>query len=223
MRVIGYVRVSTDRQAEEGVSLEAQAAKLRAYALSQDIELVDIIEDAGASAKTLDREGLKDALTRLKKKEADGLLILKLDRITRSVRDLNYLFEEYFSEKKGFELLSVQDSINTATAAGRLVTNVLMSVAQWEREAIGERTSAALRHKQSKGEYIGGGAPFGFKTKADGTLSPVKKEQHIVEEAQRLANSGLSLRAIAQQLDEQGHRSRTGRRFAPTQIKRMVA
>src|ERR1700722_6247794 len=95
-RTIAYLRVSTDKQADRGVSLDAQRAKVEAYASLYDLELVEVIVDAGASAKTLDRPGLSKALGMLKTGQADALLVVKLDRLTRSVRDLCELVERYF-------------------------------------------------------------------------------------------------------------------------------
>src|SRR5262245_24628947 len=118
MTVIGYTRVSTDEQADKGLSLGAQRAKIEAYCALYDLELVELIEDGGASGKTLKREGLQRALKMLRKGAANGLVIAKLDRLTRSVVDGGTLFAEYFGEK-GFELLSVADHIDTRTAAGR--------------------------------------------------------------------------------------------------------
>ena len=87
-RAVGYIRVSTDKQVDHGVSLEAQRTKLEAYAALYDIELVAVIVDAGVSAKTLQRPGLQQALGMLRHGEADALLVAKLDRLTRSVKDL---------------------------------------------------------------------------------------------------------------------------------------
>src|SRR5215813_9951188 len=125
VRVVGYTRVSTDQQASEGLSLAAQKAKLEQYAALYDLELVVIIEDAGASAKTLDREGLQQALGMLRKGMTDGLLICKLDRLTRSVRDLGTLIEDYFDR---YTLMSIEDKVDTSSASGRLILNILMSV-----------------------------------------------------------------------------------------------
>ena len=155
-KVIGYIRVSTDKQAEHGFSLEAQAEKLKAYAMLYDIELVDLVVEQG-SAKSVDREGLQSVLDRLGK-DADGLLVVKLDRLTRSVADLGRLVETYFQD---YALLSVGEQIDTRSAAGRLVLNVLASVSQWEREVIGERTSAAMQHMKSLNKYTGGKTPYG--------------------------------------------------------------
>jgi len=146
--------VSTDEQADKGVSLAAQRAKVEAYCRLYDLELVTVIEDGGQSGKTLKRPGLQTALTMLRKEEAAGLVIAKLDRLTRSVIDGGTLIADYFGDK-GSQLLSVEDHIDTRSAAGRLVLNVLLSVSQWEREAIGERTKTALRHKIAKGQRCG--------------------------------------------------------------------
>jgi DNA invertase Pin-like site-specific DNA recombinase len=108
-----------------------------------------VIEDAGLSAKTLDRPGLQTALAMLKTGQAAGLVIAKLDRLTRSVRDLGALIEGPFAAGKA-ALLSVSEQIDTRTAGGRLVLNILGSVSQWEREVIGERTAAALQHKKTR-------------------------------------------------------------------------
>ena len=156
-RVIGYTRVSTDRQAEQGCSLEAQEEKIREYAKVYDLEVVEVITDAGASAKTLDRLGLQRALAMLKRGEADALVVTKLDRLTRRVVNLGELVEKYFVSGR-WALMSVGEQIDTRSAGGRLVLNVLVSVAQWEREAIGERTSTALLVDQSSG-FLGVGSP----------------------------------------------------------------
>ena len=154
MRVVGYIRVSTEEQADRGLSLAAQRAKVEGYCRLYDLELVAIIEDAGQSAKTLKRDGLQHGLAMLRKGEAQGLVIAKLDRLTRSVGDWQDLIDCYFGERAGRQLFSVADSIDTRTAACRLVLNVLLSVAKWEREAIGERTRDALQHKIARGERL---------------------------------------------------------------------
>jgi site-specific DNA recombinase len=137
------------------------------------------------------------------------------------VRDLGELVERHFAPGKA-ALLSVGEQIDTRSAAGRLVLNVLASVSQWEREAIGERTAAAMQHKAACGEFTGGEAPFGWCV-ADDRLAPVESEQTVVAEARRLRAAGLSLRAIARELDAAGMRSRTGRPFAAVQVQRMTA
>lgn len=221
-RTIAYLRVSTDKQADRGVSLDAQRAKVSAYAQLYDLELLEVIVDAGESAKSLDRPGLQRALAMLRRGDAAALLVVKLDRLTRSVRDLGDLVEHYFAPGKA-ALLSVGEQIDTRSAAGRLVLNVLASVSQWEREAIGERTATAMQHKSAQGEYTGGHVPFGYRLTTDGQrLEQVPSEQAVLATARSLRGRGLSLPAVARELDARGFRSRTGRAFAPMQVARMV-
>jgi DNA invertase Pin-like site-specific DNA recombinase len=220
-KTIVYVRVSTEKQAGEGVSLEAQQQKAAAYAGLYDLDIVETVVDAGVSAKTLDRPGLKKALAMLEAGEAQALLVTKLDRLTRSVGDLGRLIEDRFSSG-GAELMSVSEQIDTRSANGRLTLNVLMSVSQWEREVIGERTSDAMRHMQSQGQYIGGRAPYGFQL-IDGELVEDAVEQGVIAQARELRDSGLSLAKIAAALDKRGFRARNQRPFVAQQIKRMVA
>ena len=220
-RTIAYLRVSTERQADTGVSLDAQQEKARAYASLYDLDLTEMIIDAGESAKTLDRPGLQRALSMLKTGQADALLVVKLDRLTRSVVDLGKLIETYFAPGKA-ALMSVSEQIDTRSAAGRLVLNILASVSQWERETIGERTSVAMRYKRAKGEYIGGHAPYGFEL-VNGDLVEDSYEQGVIQQARELRESGLSLAAVAKELDRRGIQARNGKAFAAMQVKRMVA
>ncbi|WP_425218344.1 recombinase family protein [Tumidithrix helvetica] len=216
-KAIGYARVSTQEQADRGYSIDAQIDKIKAYASLYDIELVDIVIDAGVSAKSLNRDGLTTVLQMLDNGKADAVVIFKLDRLTRSVTDWNILIDKYFGK---YALLSVSDQIDTRTAAGRLCLNVLMSVAQWEREAIGERTSTALRHKQSQGEHVGSPA-YGFEM-VDKKLEKIAVEHEAIALVQQLKQDGLTLQAIADHLNEQGIKTKRGAMWQPMQIKRLV-
>lgn len=223
-RAVAYLRVSTDKQACEGVSLDAQRAKLEAYASLYDLDLVAVEVDAGVSAKSLDRPALGRALAMLRAGRADALLVVKLDRLTRSVRDLGELLDSYFGPEKKAALLSVADQIDTRTAAGRMVLNILTSVAQWEREAIGERTAAAMQHKAAQGEYCGGQVPYGFAVGPDGVhLVEHDGEQLVIAAIRELRAAGLSLRAIVAQLDKRGLVSRTGKALGLTQVAKIAA
>jgi site-specific DNA recombinase len=219
-KTVAYVRVSTEKQADHGVSLEAQQAKIAAYAQLYELDLVETVVDAAASAKSLERPGLKRALAMLDAGAATALLVVKLDRLTRSVADLGRLVERYFAAGKA-ALLSVSEQIDTRSAGGRLVLNVLASVSQWEREAIGERTSMAMRHMAAQGQYTGGPPPYGY-TLEGGQLLTQLTEQAVLGEARRLRRDGLSLRAIARQLTELGHTSRAGKPFGAEQVRWMV-
>jgi len=223
-KTVAYLRVSTDSQADKGFSLQAQQEKVQAYAALYDLELVDIIVDGGASAKTMDRPGLQRALGMLKGGEATALLVVKLDRLTRKVADLGRLIEDYFSGEK-LALLSVSEQIDTRSASGRLILNILASVSQWEREAIGERTRDTLQSKKARGEVIGK-IPYGYKAvvndKGVKILEPMIAELAVIEIARDLRKAGLSLRKIATELDKRGIRSRKGSVFAPMQVSRMM-
>ena len=220
-RVIGYLRVSTDKQADSGLSLDAQRSKVEGYAALYGLELVDVLTDAGASAKSLDRPALADALARLDAGEADALLVAKLDRLTRSVRDLADLTDA--CQRGGWALLSVADQLDTDSAAGRLVLNILVSVGQWEREAIGERTAAAMQVKAARGEYTGGATPYGWRLSDDGVnLTPEPSEQAAAALARTLHGEGLSLRAVGAALAARGVFPRAGRWYATT-VKAVIA
>ena len=222
-RAVAYLRVSTDKQADRGISLDAQRARVTAYAELFELDLVAVEVDAGLSAKSLDRPGLDGALGRLRSGEADALLVVKLDRLTRSVRDLCDLVDRYFRDGR-YALMSVGEQVDTRSASGRMVLNMLTVIGQWEREAIGERTAAAMEHKAARGEYTGGAAPFGYALGPDGTtLVTVEAEQAVITSARQLRSAGASLRAVAATLTERGIRARNGRPFAPNQIARMIA
>lgn len=224
-RVIGYLRVSTEGQADHGVSLEAQRAKVEAYASLYDLDLAAVVEDAGASAKSLDRAGLARALGMLEAGEADGLLVAKLDRLTRSVRDLGTLLDRGFRDR--FALLSVAEQVDTRSASGRLVLNVLCSVAEWERETIGERTREALAHLKAEGARLGGEALGWARTEErdeDGrrVVREVREEAETVARIVALHAEGKTLREIGEALEEEGHRTKRGGRWHPQTIKRAI-
>lgn len=226
-RLIGYVRVSTDQQADGGVSLDAQRAKLAAYATALDLDLVAVEVDAGASAKTLRRPALERVLARLEAGEAEGLVVAKLDRLTRSVRDLGWLTEpERFGQR--WQLLSVGDSIDTRSAAGRLVLNVLGSVSQWEREAIGERTRDALAHVRAQGARLGGERlgerrASGLDEHGRRVVERDEGEAETVARIGELRADGLTLRAIAAQLDAEGRPTKRGGRWAAQTVRGVLA
>jgi site-specific DNA recombinase len=223
MRVVVYCRVSTADQADHGVSLEAQQAKLKAYADLYDLTVIETINDAGESAKSLNRPGLQQALAMLRKGEADGLLVAKLDRLTRSVADWQTLIDGYFGEKAGKQLFSLSDSIDTRTAAGRMVLNMLLVVSQWEREIIGERTREALRHKIRKGQRVGR-VLYGYDLAVDGkTLVVNESEQRTIGLIKELRSAGRSLEQIATELSQRGIPTKAGlNNWVHTAVRRIL-
>ena len=217
-KAIAYIRVSTDKQADQGHSLLAQQEKVNAYASLYDLDIIDYVIETG-SAKNLNREGLQGALAAIKAGKADALIVVKLDRLTRSVADLGYLVETYF-HKAG--LLSVSEQIDTRSASGRLVLNVLASVSQWEREAIGERTSAVRQSMKANGLYCGGSVPYG-QMLVSGELVTNPNEQAIIDRAKALKAQGHSLRTIAAMFSSEGLRTRKDTDFSHTLVSRMAA
>ena len=216
-RAIGYIRVSTEEQAKEGISIVAQADKLHQYAELYDIELIDIKTDAGQSAKSLERDGLKEALGALERGEAEALLIYKLDRLTRSVADLGRLIELYFDK---YQLLSVTDHIDTGTANGRLILNVLASVSQWERETVVERTETSLRYMKEQ-RMVYNHLPLGYED-SDGKMVPIDEEQLIIAEIQEMREKGSTLRAIANDLNDRGIIGKRGGVFHASTIRAIL-
>jgi len=209
MNAMGYVRVSTEKQADCGVSLEAQTAKIRAMAVVQGVELAEVIVDAGESAKSLHRPGMARLLALVDAGAVDVVIIAKLDRLTRSVADLAELLKRF--ERRGVSLVSVADSLDTRSAAGRLVLNIMVSVSQWEREAIGERTRDAMRHKAAKGECVGT-APFGSRRIAGSKvlLEADAAEQDVLAQMRALKADGFTTRQTAAELNRAGFRTRRG-------------
>lgn len=198
-RAVSYTRVSTREQSEDGQSLDNQRERIEAYCKAKDYDLVDSFTDGGESAKDLNREGLQSLIREIREDSIDVVVIYKLDRLTRSVKDLGELIDDIF-DSEGVALASVKDSFDTSTANGRMVMNLLATVAQWERETVGERTKDALEHKKSKGEWTGR-TPFGFKVGEDGKLTEDPEQIDIIQKLKRAKRRGRSYRQIADSYD----------------------
>ena len=223
---VAYVRVSTDEQALEGVSLDAQQARLRAYCTMRGLDLVEVVIDAAVSAgKPLaEREGGRRILDLVARRRVSAVVAWKLDRLFRDCADCLTVTRTWDSADVALHLVDLGgQAVDTRSAMGRFFVTIMAGAAELERNQIRERTSAAMRHMQSRGEYIGGEAPFGFRLTDDGTLAPVPAEKAAIEEARRLRHAGLSLRAVAAELDRAGVRARNGKIFAASQVARMVA
>jgi site-specific DNA recombinase len=219
MKVVGYVRVSTDKQADEGVSLNLQAEKIRSYCQLYNLELVDLIEDSGESAKDLNRPGVQMAIGMMDRKIVQGIVVYKLDRLTRSILDMGNLIQKYFD--KGTRLISVQEQIDTSSATGKFFLNIMMSFSQYERELIGERTRAAMRHKISRNEHAGE-IPFGKRLGPDKIhLEDSPEEQRSLVHLRHLRNAGFSIRKIADRLNLDGLPAR-GKRWHPTSVANIL-
>lgn len=218
-RAIGYIRVSTQGQADDGVSLDAQRAKIATWADLNGYELGEVFADEGISGSKADRPGLADALNAVGR--GDALVVYSLSRLARSTRHTLEISERL--DKIGADLVSLSERIDTTSAAGRMVFRMLAVLAEFERDQTSERTAMALRHKRTQGERVGS-VPYGFDLDADGVhLVENVSEQAVIQQARELHQSGLSLRKIAAELNARGLVARNGRAFQATQILRMVA
>jgi site-specific DNA recombinase len=221
-KVLGYIRVSTKAQANEGFSLPVQKEKVRAYALQNGLDLVDVIEDGGRSAESLDRKGIREVFARLDAKEVSGVVIAKLDRLTRSVRDWAGLVEDRFGVNGGARLYSASESIDLTTANGRFVANILISCAQCELETGVERSESVMGDKRTKGQRLGT-IPYGSKLGDDGlTLIPCLSELETLLFMRWLRDSGMTLKEIASNLDETQYPTREGKPWQVSTISKLL-
>lgn len=151
--MIAYVRVSTDEQATSGLGLEAQEATLRRAFEYRGWQLVEVVRDEGITGSTLNRPGLRHALEQIVAGDADGLVVAKLDRLTRSMRDFCEIVDWF--EEAGASLVMLEPEVDTSAPQGRAMAHVMVAFAQLEREMIGERTKVALAAKRARGEATG--------------------------------------------------------------------
>jgi DNA invertase Pin-like site-specific DNA recombinase len=187
MRVLGYVRVSTSEQASSGLGLAAQREAIIAACEQRGLDLVRIVEDGGYSAKNLDRPGITAALLDLAEGRADGLVVAKLDRLSRSLLDFAALMDR--ARGQGWAIVALDLGVDTTTPSGEMLANVLASFAQFERRLIGQRTRDALAVKRGQGVKLG---------------RPRTTLDHVVARVHRERSDGRSLAKIAQALTDDG-------------------
>ena len=209
MRSVGYVRVSTDDQAREGISLAAQRDRIAAHCAAHAIELADdaIFADEGLSGKRYDnRPGLIAALESACAEPPGVLVVYSLSRMARSVRDTLEIAERL--DDAGADLVSLTESIDTTTAAGKMIFRMLAVLAEFTRDVISESTRSALAHRRSTGARTGT-VPRGFKLADDGRRSKTQLPVALVEDPDEqadirtihaLAATGLGARTIARQM-----------------------
>jgi site-specific DNA recombinase len=192
-KIIGYSRVSTDEQAKDGVSIDMQARKIASYADVKDWTVDEVIADAGHSAKSLHRPGMTRLMQMVEAGQVSTVIVYKLDRLTRSVADLDRLVKLF--ERKGVALVSLQESLDATTATGRLMMNLLASVSQWEREVIGERTKDAMRELKVQGKVYS---------------RPVFSDQNTIAWLQEERQIGRSYAELATELNHRGVQTARG-------------
>lgn len=191
---LGYVRVSTADQAEHGASLDAQRAALQAEADRRGFDL-ELVIDEGLSGKDMRRRPqLLAALDRLDRHEADVLLVTRLDRLSRSVRDFADVLDR--SKRRGWRLVMLSPDLDTADPAGRFSAYTLAAAAEFERELIGARTREGLAQRKAEGVVLG---------------RPRTIPEDVAARIRAEHEDGRSLRAIAQGLTDDGVPTARGR------------
>jgi DNA invertase Pin-like site-specific DNA recombinase len=206
MRVLGYVRVSTDEQSRSGGGLPAQREAIIAECNRRGWELVETLEDAGYSARDLRRPGIQAALEALQERRADALVVAKLDRLSRSMLDFTALMAR--AQKQSWALVALNCAVDTTTPAGEAMANVLATFAQFERRLIGQRTKEALAEKRKQGIRLGRPRQL-----------PAKIVRRIVREREK----GATLQAIADGLNrDRVPTAQGGRQWWPATVRAVL-
>jgi site-specific DNA recombinase len=205
LKVYGYIRVSTEEQVSQGLSLNVQTDKIQTYAQSKNFELVEILKDKGLSGKNLQRPGLQELIRMAKKEKECAIIVYKLDRLTRNTGDLLNLIDNFFRAEK-ITLFSVSEEVDVNSPMGRFTLTVMGAMAQMEREVLSERVSSSLQYKKQQGHSLGL-VPYGFE-RIDGMLRKQSEEQNILRRMKRWRKEGLGYKRIADRLNEKGIKPR---------------
>ena len=203
--MVGYIRVSTDEQADSGLGLASQRAAIATEATRRGWSLVAVHEDA-LSGKSLDRPGLVAALAAVESGEAAGIVVAKLDRLSRSLKDFADLMARAHSGR--WNLVALDLGVDLSTAAGEFMANVMASAAQWERRIIGQRTKDALAVKRAQGVRLG---------------RPNVLSEEIVSRIVGASRAGAGWSAIARALnDESVPTAHGGTKWYPSTVRAVV-
>ena len=207
-RVAGYVRVSSDKQAEEGYSIDEQIERLTAYCKAMDWRIVKIYTDAGYSGGNMNRPALTDLIEAAQSRLIDAVVVYKLDRLSRSQRDTLTIIEGFLDN--GVDFVSMTENFDTSTPFGKATIGILSVFAQLEREQIKERCSLGRAGRAKEGKYRGGGyVPIGYDY-ANGSLTVNETEAAQIRELHRLYQQGESFRSIAKIFNERGYTHKYG-------------
>jgi len=199
MRAIGYVRVSTQEQHQEGISLEYQERQIGAYCALRGFEQLEIIADPGQSGKNLQRRGIRSIIEAVKAGEVGNVIVVKLDRLSRKTKDTLQLIEDF--EDHGVSFHSIKENIDTKTALGNFFLTIMSALAQMERDLIAERTKDVLAHKKEKGEWLGK-PPIGYRYNGESKkLEEDEEGMKLIRKAKRLHRRGLSMGDISKRLN----------------------
>lgn len=227
MKAIGYTRCSTNEQADSGLGLDVQAERIRAYCTMRNLELTELVTDAGVSGgKPLaSREGGQRVLTMLKKDKAQAVVMLKLDRMFRNAGDCLNTVEEWNRSDVSLHIVDLGgNAIDTTSAAGRFMLVILAGAAEMERNLTRERTKSAMAVKRANGHRVGT-VPYGYDLGTDGaTLVANESEQAAIATIHELRNGRKTLKQIAQELTAQSVPTKTGKsnRWTHQSVARII-
>lgn len=216
---VGYIRVSTTVQANDGMSLETQVQRIKDFCRAKDYELIEICRDEGFSGRKLNRPGLRTALSLVCDNKAI-LVVYSLSRLSRSLIDCVSTFNQI--DRCGGGLVSITESqIDTTGAMGKLIFSIMSALGEFEYNIISERTRSVLRHKEALGEKLGGPIPYGYGR--DGKmLIPYIPEQVILGYMIRRHAEGASTRIIRDELSEAGISTRCGSQWNDRHIRKII-
>lgn len=220
MKLVAYVRVSSKGQADN-TSLDEQLARITAYCQAFGHDLVAIYREVQSGGKADNRKELQKAIDTIKSGQADGLVVLKLDRLGRRASDVLKLVDDVLEPLKK-SLIIIDMNMDTSTATGKLLLTVLSGVAEFEKSEINKRTSNGRKARAKTSDYANGGAPkFGSKAE-NKNLVVNDDEQQVIEIIRKHHKSGKSQRAIAEYLNKQGIKSKQGKSWTGTTVGRVI-
>ena len=195
-----YVRVSTEGQAEEGYSIDAQKKLLEAWCISKEIESYEFYIDPGYSGSNIERPAMTAMLRDAEKGLLSHVAVYKLDRLSRSQKDTLYIIEDVLN-KNGVDFVSLSENMDTSTPIGRAMLGILSAFAQLERETIKLRTRMGMRERVKSGLWMGGGkVPFGYDYDDEKGILVPNSDADTVREIYRRYLDGESPNAIANAL-----------------------
>jgi site-specific DNA recombinase len=216
-----YTRVSSRNQAEADYSsLETQRERLEAFCKSQEnYAIYRVYEDGGYSADSLDRPALKEMLRDLREGKLNCVLAYKIDRLTRSVKDFHLLMDLF--DRYGVKFVSVTQSLDTQNPMGRLLRNVLLDFAQFEREMTADRTRDKMHQRAQKGLWNGGNVPFGYRAENKRLMGDAEEAPRVQFMFQRFANSP-SLARLRDELHRRGWYTRSKKPWSKTALDQIL-
>lgn len=219
MKAIGYVRVSTDKQVREGVSVENQVERIRDFCERDNLELVDIIRDEGISGgKNRSRRGFVNLLEKIEIDEIDAVVLYSLERLSRDM--LTILSLERFLDEYEVTLYTVEGKIDTSTIDGWMSFSMKAFMVEMERRQVRSRTKKAMEHMKKNGRVVGD-IPFGFKREGD-LLVEIPGEQSTITQINEMYSRGMNLSSIVRTLNGEGIKTRSGNEWDTTQVRRLI-